>query len=146
MDLKAERLNYFRAMIDKEGSKEMPPFSRWLGGVIREVKEGEFSVEFLIREEMTNPAGVLHGGIHAAILDEVIGMTVFALGKDFYYLSTNLSIDFLSSAKKGDKVVAKSRIIREGKQVINAIGELFDKQGKILSRASSNLVRTSLTP
>jgi acyl-coenzyme A thioesterase 13 len=141
---KEERLNYFKSLIGKESVEDMPLFTRWLGAVIRDAKEGEFTVEFVVRPEMTNPLGMLHGGMHAAIIDDVIGMTVFALGNESHFISVNLSVDFLGRAKIGDKVTAKSRVVRRGKQVINITCELFDEKGSIISRGTSNMLKTNV--
>lgn len=121
-----------------------PPFSHWLGGTIREANKGAFTVEFTVRPEMTNPLGVLHGGIHAAIIDDMIGMTVYTLGSETYYLSVNLTVDFLGRAKVGDKVMAKSQVIRQGAQIANAVCEIFDAKNNLISRGTSNLLRTNI--
>src|SRR5262245_24560851 len=73
--------------------------SAWLDGRLLEIREDGFDVEFQVREEMTNPLGLLHGGVQAAILDEVIGLTAYATNPEARYLSINLTIDFLGSAR-----------------------------------------------
>src|SRR5688572_17231355 len=110
-----ERIKFFESRIGKEFDEDAPAFSRWLGGIIRTVGVGEFSVEYLVRDEMANPMGVLHGGVHSAIIDDMIGMTVFSLGEENYFVSVNLSVDFLGQARIGDKVIARSKIVRKGK-------------------------------
>jgi acyl-coenzyme A thioesterase 13 len=144
MNKKEERLTFFRSLIDKEPGDDTPAFSKWLGGIIRDVKEGEFTLEFVVRPEMTNPLGILHGGVHSAIIDDVIGMTVYALGYDSYFVSLNLSVDFLGRAREGEKVVARSKVVRRGRQVINVCCELFDERGKLISKGTSNMLRTNL--
>lgn len=117
--------------------------STWLGGRLLEIREDGFDVEVTVREEMTNPLGLFHGGIQAAVIDEVIGLTAYASAPEARYVSVNLTIDFLGSARSGDRVIAKSRIIRQGRQVFNAECELFDDRGRLIARGQSNLLRTS---
>lgn len=117
--------------------------STWLSGRLLEIREDGFDVEFTVREEMTNPLGLLHGGVQASILDEVIGLTAYAANPEARYVSINLTVDFLGSAKAGDKVIAKSRLIRQGRQVLNAQCELFDGTGKLVSRGLSNMFKTA---
>jgi acyl-coenzyme A thioesterase PaaI-like protein len=76
----------------------------------------------------------------AAIIDDVIGTTVYSLDNENQYISVNLVIDFLESAKIGETIVGKSSIIRQGKTIINTECEVFNKSGKLLVRGSSNLL------
>lgn len=131
--------SYFKAIIGNKPPEMAPPFTRWLGGIIREVNDDSMSVEFEVTEQMTNPGGYLHGGMHAAIMDEVIGMTVAALDKEFHFVSVNLSIDFLGNVKLGDKILATAKTIRKGRRIINMACEITDLNGKLLSRSTSNM-------
>ena len=71
------------------------PVCNWLQGKLIFVKEAKLIVEFKVREEMTNPVGMLHGGMFALIADEMIGATVATLNLTKFYVSINLTIDFL---------------------------------------------------
>ncbi len=130
---------YFKSIIGHKPPEMAPPLSKWLGGIVREVKDDSMTVEFEVTEQMTNPGGWLHGGMHAAIMDEVIGMTVAALDKEFHFVSVNLSVDFLGNVKMGSKVVAKAQLIRQGRRIINMACEIHDINGKLLSRSTSNM-------
>ena len=137
-------VQYFKSRIGKEVISEPPCFTKWLRGVLKEVEEGELTLEFLVRSEMANPVGFLHGGVQNAIIDDVIGMTVATLGDGTFFVSLNLYVDYLGKVKVGEKVIAKARIIRKGSQIINAQCELFDIKGKIISRGTSNLLKSSI--
>lgn len=118
------------------------PFSNWLKGVLREVSAESIVVEFTVREEMTNPVKMLHGGMIAAIIDDMIGMHIFLLGEKSFYFSVNLNIDFLSNVAVGNTVRAQTRIIKKGKRLINAECILLDAENRIMAKGSSNLVST----
>ena len=139
-------LRMLQARIGRPPSPRAAPFTRWLQGVIRGVEEGAVSVEFLVRDDMTNPAGLLHGGVQAAMIDEVIGMTVASLGADTFFVSVNLAIDHLGQARAGDTVRAAGRIHRAGRKVINAGCDLMDPTGRLIARGSSNLLKTTMVP
>jgi acyl-coenzyme A thioesterase 13 len=117
---------------------------RWLNGTLRDAREGSITIEFVVREEMTNPMGILHGGITAAIMDDVIGTTVYSLGREYFYTSVNLVIDYLASAQKGETITASAQIIRAGKTIVNAQCEITNAEGKVLARGTSNLLTTSI--
>jgi uncharacterized protein (TIGR00369 family) len=137
-------LEVFRSHINKPMSDIAPPLTKWLDGTLLKAESGNFEMSFVVRTEMTNPAGMLHGGIHAAILDDIIGMTVAALGLPNLYVSINLNIDFLSPARTGERVIAKSFITRAGKTIVNATAEIYNEKEQLLSRATSNLANTGL--
>ncbi|MCS7019816.1 MAG: PaaI family thioesterase [Cytophagales bacterium] len=138
-------LEHFRQYIGKPASEiPAPPFTKWLNGSLLRVEKGEIEAEFIVRKEMTNPVGVLHGGIHAAILDDIVGMTVALHGLSNLYVSVNLSVDFLAPAQIGEKVIARSKVVRAGKTIVNAVAELYNESGTLLSRATTNMVNTGL--
>lgn len=115
-----------------------------LGGTILKVEDNTIEVEFEITEDLCNPGGFMHGGTHAAIMDDVMGMTVVAMGNDSHFVSVNLSVDMLGTVQSGKKVIAKSQIIRKGRQIINVYCEISTLEGKVISRGTQNLVTSNL--
>lgn len=134
-------MEWMQANIGKPMTDSPTPVGRWLNGIIREAKEGELVGDFLVRPEMTNPLGWLHGGMTAVIMDDFIGTTLFALGREDFYTTVDLSVDYFAPARGGDVVTAKTRIVKPGKQVIYAECDLFSAEGKLLARGRTNLVR-----
>jgi acyl-coenzyme A thioesterase 13 len=138
------RLDFFRSQIGNDMSGSISPFGRWLKGTIRAADYGRLVVEYIIREELTNPAGVLHGGAAAAILDDLVGATVFTLGREYAYTSVNLNIDFLHAARLGESITAIAEVIREGKNIIHGEGRIVAADGKIIAKCATNLIQTSM--
>lgn len=131
----------FESQVGKVLDKNAPPFTQWLQPTLLAVNPGSFEIEVTIRHEMTNPLGLLHGGVQAAILDEIIGMTVASLDKPLPAVSVNLAVDFIGKAKKGETIIARSNVVRQGRQIINITGELHNKEGKLIARAMSNMLQ-----
>ena len=132
-------------MQDRVGKKldDSPsPVSRWLKGTLLSAEEGKLRIEFKVRKEMTNPVGILHGGSAAMIMDDVIGATVYTLNREHFFTSTNISIDFLNPAKKGQRIIAVAEVMRAGRTIINAECRLFNEEGQMIAKGMSNLVRT----
>lgn len=133
---------HFKAQVGKEVATTPPGFSEWLKPKMIEVLDDSITIEVKVRQEMCNPVGTLHGGIHSAILDEVIGMTVAAMGNDTHFVSLNMTTDYLRAARAGDKIRATSKVIRKGRTTIHLIGQITNAEGKELSRATQNMVST----
>lgn len=137
-------LEYFQSQIGKSVEKSSASLGNWLNGTFVEVKEGEMTVSFVVRKDMTNPLGILHGGAASAIIDDVMGMTVYSLGKEFVYVTVSLTVDFLDNAKEGEIIYAKTRVVRNGKTLINVECQLTNEQNKLLAKGTSNFVATSI--
>lgn len=138
-----EVVRRLKSHIGKEFNSSPSALGAWLKGTIRKVEPGSLTIEFVVRDEMTNTAKTLHGGATAAIIDDIIGMTVECLGRETFFTTINLSIDYLSAAKIGETITATSQIHREGKNIVNASCVITNAAGKTLSKGTSNLILTN---
>jgi uncharacterized protein (TIGR00369 family) len=82
----------------------------------------------------------------ALVMDEVIGWAVISLDTDNHYTSLNLNVDFLYAIKQGDRLRATSEVIRAGKKIIHVECRVYDMEGTLLGKATSNLIVTSMKP
>ncbi|MBC7922775.1 MAG: PaaI family thioesterase [Ferruginibacter sp.] len=137
-------LAFMQTQIGQSMSQSLSPVARWLDGTLKAVSEGSLTVEFTVREEMTNPMGILHGGISAAMMDDVLGATVFSLGEENFFTSVNLNVDYLSSAKLGEVVTVHSRVVRKGRNIIHAECQITNAEGKLLVKSTTNLLQTGI--
>jgi acyl-coenzyme A thioesterase 13 len=124
----------------------VPPFSKWLNGKIIKAQYGRIELEFEVRPEMANPTGLLHGGMQCALMDDTIGMTTATLGYDGFPISIDFHVDYLGKVKVGESVRVIGKIIREGKNIIHAIAEIYDMDRKLISTGNSNLLKTRFIP
>jgi uncharacterized protein (TIGR00369 family) len=138
---------HVQQFVGRQIPARLSPVGGWLGGTLLRLVEGEVAASYTVRPEMTNPSGILHGGIMATMLDELMGFTVFVLDDESFYASINLSIDFLASARIGEEVIGATRVIRRGRRVVNVEGTLSRPDGTLIARATSNLgLAPSLAP
>lgn len=134
-----------KSHIGKEITDSPSPFMAWLRPVVIKVEEGSLTFQHTIRKEMTNPFGTLHGGITAAVIDDAIGATLIAYGEPYFYVSVNLVIDYLSSARKGDIILAETAIIKKGSQVVNAQCEVWNADHtRLIAKGYTNLLKTEI--
>jgi len=118
-----------------------PTFGSWLAGILLKAEEGSVMMEFIIRQEMCNPVGALHGGVIAAMLDEVAGVTVYSLGHTNYHTSVNLVVDFFAPSLVGHRVKARGKVIKRGKKISHLHAELTHSEtGRLLAHASTNVI------
>ena len=137
-------LEFFRSNIGKTASEANTPspYGQWLNGTLMAAEEGELTVEVVVRKDMCNPGGILHGGVATGMMDDLIGMTTFSMGTQAFYATINLSVDFLFAAKPDEKLTVKSKIVRMGKKIAHAEGEIRNEAGQIVAKCTTNLVAT----
>lgn len=135
-------MTLFQSYLGKDSSKSISPLMRWLNPTLLSVTEGELEFSYLIREEMTNPMGILHGGTTAAIIDDAVGAAVFSLGKPNMYTTVNLAVDYFASAKAGDTIIAKTSITKNGNQIVNTSCEVWNAdKSRMIAKGHSNLIK-----
>ena len=128
--------------IGKEFNNSPSPFSHWLKPIVRSAEAGALIFEYRIRKDMTNPMQVLHGGVSAGIIDDIIGATVFTMNLSHYYTTINNYIDYFAPAHEGDIIEARSSVIKRGKQIINLQCELWlPIKNRLIARGYSNMIR-----
>jgi acyl-coenzyme A thioesterase 13 len=113
------RIDFLRGLIGTSMSQSPSPVARWLNGTLREVEQGKLVADYIVREDMTNPMGTLHGGTASMIMDDIVGTMVYSLGREYGYTSVNLNCDFLNPARVGEKLVATANVIRPGKNIVH---------------------------
>ncbi|MCF6184411.1 MAG: PaaI family thioesterase [Bacteroidales bacterium] len=134
---------FLKKQIGKEIKQSPSPAGMWLKPVLSDVKEGYLKAEFTVRPEMTNPAGMLHGGMISLISDEIIGVTIATLELPDFFPSVNLYTDFLNSAKLGEKITAEAKIIRKGKNIINTECKIYNSENKLIAKSQSNNIKAN---
>lgn len=136
------KLQVLQTFIGKEFTASPSPFMKWLNPIVVSAEEGKVQFQYTVREEWLNPMGNLHGGVTAAIIDDVIGATMFSLNEDSFIVTINNSIDYFSAAKEHDQIVAETKIIKRGKQFVNAECEIWNTdKSRLIARGTSNLFK-----
>ena len=138
-------LALFKANIGKDATHSPSPLLRWLNPSLVSAEEGALEFSYVIREEMTNPMHILHGGTTAAIIDDAIGATVFSLGNTHLYNTVNLNVDYFSTAKEGDTIIAKTAMVKKGNQIMNVQCEVWNaEKTRLIAKGYSNLLKTKV--
>jgi uncharacterized protein (TIGR00369 family) len=133
-------------MIGQEFTNSPSPYMRWLRAKVLFAEKGRTRVEILVREEMTNPLGMLHGGVIASIHDELTGLTNACLGQMGSFVTTDLHTRFYRPAHLGEIIEAEGVIVRAGRSVVFADSYIYNKEGILLSSGSATLYQPLKRP
>jgi uncharacterized protein (TIGR00369 family) len=136
-----ERFEYFKNNIGANYPDDFKTFGKWLNPILRRVELTELHLEFLTRPEQANPAGIVHGGVIASIIDETIGALMVYASEPHFRASLNLNVDFISSCRPGDTLLCKAKLTKSGKTLSHATAEIIrvDDQ-RLIAVGSSNLI------
>ncbi len=99
------------------------------------IERGYFQSRVGIREHHRQQDGFIHAGVMATMADHTAGYAAFTtVPEEFQILTIEFKINFLRPAC-GDGLVCRSRVIREGTQVIISESEVFDQreEGEVLA-------------
>lgn len=119
----------------------IPCMTKWIGVTLIEVERGVISFQVTATRDMTNPAGHLHGGLQCAMLDDAMGWACATLGYEQQFLTTNINVDYLGTAKSGDTIKVRAWIYREGSTMLHVIGEVT-KDDRVIAKGQSNVIIT----
>jgi len=140
-------LDYIRQhFLGKLVTESRSPAGNWLQLTLDKIERGAAEISLTVRPEMCNPYGNIHGGMMSLVIDEAIGWAVVSLNTDNNYTSLNLNVDFLYAIRQGERLKARSNVIREGKKIIHVECSVYDMQDRLLGKASSNLIVTGMKP
>jgi uncharacterized protein (TIGR00369 family) len=139
------RLQVLQDHIDREFTASPSPFMLWMKPIVLAAENGSVTFKYLVREEMSNPIKSLHGGVIAAIADDCIGATLFSADEENFYTTINLNVDYFAPARVGDIILARTSIIKKGRQFVNAQCEIWNEaQTRLIATAYSNLFKTNV--
>lgn len=78
---------------------------------------------------MCNPAGTLHGGLCATVLDQAMGYVAFCLKPDEGTAPTvQLSVNYHRPLMPGKEILVRVRVISVSKSLISLSSEAWDKE------------------
>jgi acyl-CoA thioesterase len=88
-------------------------FSQWLGIEVLEIKEGFSKIKMLVRAEMINGFGIVHGGVTFSMADSAFAFA--CNNRNVLSVALDTSINFLKPVHVGDELIAEASEIHNGR-------------------------------
>ncbi|KAB2328357.1 PaaI family thioesterase [Cytobacillus depressus] len=117
---------------DVRKSFESNSFVSHVGFEIVHFEENNVVLKLNIKEYLLNANGSLHGGVHATMIDTILGMVIRSVTKT-KITTTSLTIHYLSSLSDGE-IFAEAKILKQGYKNVFAEGEIKDLNGNIIAK------------
>ncbi len=126
----------------RDGVLPPPPIVPLVQMDLIAVEEGRVEFSCLVDESVYNPIGVVHGGLVCTLLDSVAGCAVHTtLPHGVGYTSIELKVTYLRAVTQASgPLTAIGRVVKPGRRVAFAEGEVLDAAGKQVATASSSLL------
>jgi uncharacterized protein (TIGR00369 family) len=116
----------------------IPPFNTYLGTEILVREKGRAEVALELAPHHLNRRGVAHGGVITALLDSALGAAVISsMPAEWWCATTNLNTQFVDGAGSG-RLVAHGEVVRRGRHVAFARGEVRDAGGRLIATATGS--------
>ncbi len=96
--------------------------------VTADLETRSFELAYVLQPWMRNPAGVVHGGITATLLDQSMGLLVGSLIRDHGITPTiNLNVSYLRTAPIGITLHVRARALYIGRNIATVTAEAFEE-------------------
>lgn len=113
----------------------IPAFNRLLGIDRVRSAHGRAEITLDLRKELTNRRGVAHGGLITSLLDVALGSAVVSGIRSREWCGTvQLSVQFREPGV-GTSLTARGRMVRRGRHIAFAEGEVVDDGDRIVATA-----------
>lgn len=98
-------------------------------------------------EELCGAPGVVHGGIQATLLDEVMGVTAHHCTEvEGDLVTADFRLSYRRPVPSGRPLVVRARLVSQNGRDVRMEGEILDDKGRVLTRAESRWRRIPLRP
>ena len=88
-------------------------FSQWMGVEVLEVKEGYSKIRMVIRKEMVNGFGIVHGGLPFSLADSAFAFA--CNNRNNLSVALDVTITFTKAVNVGDTLTAEAKEIHNGR-------------------------------
>ena len=99
-----------------------------IGPVYEKILPDDGGAHLAIRvlDHHVNPAGMVHGGMMATLMDVGIAYNASnADGSGTFFVTMGLSLNYLASARLGDWIETRAHVSRRGRTVLYGTGEIW---------------------
>ena len=88
-------------------------FSQWMDVRVLEIKEGYSKIQMIIRKEMVNGFGIVHGGIPFSLADSAFAFA--CNNRNNLSVALDVTITFTKAVNIGDTLTAEAKEVHNGR-------------------------------
>lgn len=116
-------------------------FARLLGMELVDIRPDEAVVKLEMRNDLSQPSGVLHGGVTAALIDTAMAFAIRThLADDEFTATIDLTVHYLRPHTSGT-VTCTAKCVRAGKRIFTVSADVENEEGKLIATGLSTYTR-----
>lgn len=117
------------------------PFAKLIGMQLVDIRPNEAVIKIEMRDDLSQPSGVLHGGVTAAMIDTAMAFAVRThLADDEFTATIDLTVHYLRPHTSGT-VICTARVVRAGKRIFTVSADVENEEGKLIATGLSTYTR-----
>lgn len=110
------------------------------------VGPGQVEARYSVDPRYQGYPGVVHGGIIAAMLDEVVGRVMMTEDPNRFFMTAKLEIRYRAPVPIGEELLLKGRLDKQKGRMTFARGELYLPDGTLAVQAEAAMVEWTDAP
>jgi acyl-CoA thioesterase len=118
-------------------------FSQWLGITVVDIKEGYSKINMLVREEMVNGFGIIHGGIAFSLADSAFAFA--CNNRNNLSVALDTSINFTKPVQVGDILTAEAKENHNGRSTGLYFITITNQKNETVAHFKGTCFRTGKT-
>jgi acyl-CoA thioesterase len=119
---------------------KIAPFGKHLGIEILEAGEGAARLKMPYRNELTNPAGNLHGGAIATVADSAMAVAIGSiLGTPARHFTVKLEIRYKAAVTDG-AILAEATVTRRKERLFLGEAVVRNGEGQVIATATGTFM------
>ncbi len=122
-----------------DGSLPLNTIARTLGYDVVEAEHGRVAIVAEPDETVLNPAGTVHGGFSATLLDSCMGLAVQStLDRGFAQTTLEFKVSLVRPIVAGmGEIRAEGTVLSRGRRIGTAEGRIVDCNGRLLAHGTT---------
>jgi len=134
-ELSSEHLELMRSVL------KTVPFAQLLGIELLAASRGSATMRLMIRPELTQNYGLLHGGAMASLIDTATAFAIVSqLTQPEKFTTVDLTVNYLKAVTEGS-ATCEARVVRAGRRLLTLSAEVHDDGGNLAAIAVSTYIR-----
>lgn len=117
------------------------PFAQLMGMRLVDIRHNEAVIKIEMRDDLRQPAGVLHGGVTATLIDTAMAFAVITRLEPGESTSTiDLTVHYLRPHFEGT-FTCTAKVVRAGKRIFTVSADVVNERDKLIATAVSTYTK-----
>ncbi len=116
-------------------------FAQLMGMRLVDMRHNEAVIKIDMRDDLRQPAGLLHGGVTATLIDTAMAFAVITRLAEGERASTiDLTVHYLRPHTTGT-ITSTGKVMRAGKRIFTVSADVVNEEGKLIATAISTYMK-----